>query len=147
MPVCTFFGHRNCDDAVKNKLRKVLEELIVQKGVKQFYVGTHGNFDLYVYQVLCELRKKFPEINFSVVLAYMPGKREIGDKFGWYQMTIYPNGVEKVPKRFAVSYRNRWMVEQADYVVTYIRRFVGGAAQFAELAKRKGKVCFNLAEL
>lgn len=36
------------------------------------------------------------------------------------------------------------MVEQADYVVTYITRPFGGAAQFAKLAERKNKICINL---
>jgi hypothetical protein len=36
------------------------------------------------------------------------------------------------------------MLRQADYVVTYITHSWGGAAQFAELGKRKGKTIINL---
>ena len=40
MSACTFFGHRNCREEVKAKLKKVLEELTVKRGVNQFYLGT-----------------------------------------------------------------------------------------------------------
>lgn len=137
MSVCTFFGHRNCREEVKAKLKRVLEELIVKKGVNQFYVGTHGNFDFYVYQVLCELEKKYPEIRFTVVLAYMPCKRRQGDTFDWYRTTIYPKGIEKIPIRFALSFRNKWMIERSDSAATYILYSSGGAVCGACRKKRK----------
>jgi len=37
------------------------------------------------------------------------------------------------------------MIEQSDYVVTYITHSWGGAAQFAEKAKRQKKGIINLA--
>ena len=38
------------------------------------------------------------------------------------------------------------MLNQADFVVTYITHSWGGAAQFAETAKKKGKIVYNLSE-
>lgn len=35
--VCTFFGHKECPDAVKPRLRDVLVDLIINKGVDIFY--------------------------------------------------------------------------------------------------------------
>lgn len=58
--------------------------------------------------------------------------------------TIFPEGIETVPKRFAISWRNRWMLKQADYVVTYVTHSWGGAAQFAEMAKRQHKKIVNV---
>lgn len=46
--------------------------------------------------------------------------------------------------KFAISYRNNRMIEQSDYVVTYVRRSFGGAAQFEAQAKRKHKIIIAL---
>jgi len=58
---------------------------------------------------------------------------------------MLPEGIETVHPRFAISWRNKWMIEQSDYVVTYITHSWGGAAQFAEKAKRQKKGIINLA--
>ena len=44
-----------------------------------------------------------------------------------------------VPRRFAISYRNRWMVESADVVVAYVLHDWGGAAKTLRYAKQKKK--------
>ena len=36
------------------------------------------------------------------------------------------------------------MIEQSDYVVTCVSRSWGGAAQFKELAEKKGKTVINI---
>ena len=52
---------------------------------------------------------------------------------------------ETVPKRFAIFYRNKWMIERSDYVVTYVTHQIGsGAAQFKELAEKQGKIVIEL---
>ncbi len=58
--------------------------------------------------------------------------------------SIYPEGLEMVPKRFCIDKRNRWMLNRADYVVTYISRSVGGAAKYSEIALKSGKNIINL---
>lgn len=45
MAVCTFFGHRDCPDSLRPRLRKILVELIEQRRVDLFYVGNQGGFD------------------------------------------------------------------------------------------------------
>ena len=137
---CTFFGHRDCPDSIKPKLRETLVRLITEEGVDRFLVGNHGSFDALVYSVLCELRNIYPHITVTVVLAYMPTDRK---DFGDFE-SILPDGIEFVPKRYAISYRNQWMITHSEYVITYVTRRFGGAHQFSEMAKRKGKTCINL---
>jgi hypothetical protein len=38
------------------------------------------------------------------------------------------------------------MINKCDYVICYITHSFGGAAQFVEKAKRKGKTIINLAD-
>ena len=119
-------------------LRKIMIDLIENKNVNEFYVGNNGRFDGMVKSVLRELRKIYTDIDFSVVLAYMPKEK---DEHGIedFSDTIFPEGLELVHPRYAIVKRNRWMVEQSDYVVTYVEHRYGGAAQLKELAERKSK--------
>lgn len=64
-----------------------------------------------------------------------------------YKNTIIPEEIENVPKRFAISHRNRWMVNKSDYVVSFVTHSFGGAAQFVEYAKKKNKIVINLGEI
>ena len=57
--------------------------------------------------------------------------------------TIFPEGIERVLKRFAINYRNEWMIKQSDYVVTYVKYSLGGAFNFKEYAERKKKKVIN----
>ncbi len=136
---CTFFGHRDCPALVKPKLRELLVKLIEQQGVKVFYVGNHGAFDAMAIAVLRELALEYPEISYTVVLAYMPGKSKEENI-----CTLLPEGIEKVPRRFAICWRNRWMLKHTDYVVTYVAHSWGGAAKFANEAQKQGKTVYNL---
>ena len=140
---CTFFGHRDCPEAVRPKLREVLVELIERHGVDRFYVGRQGAFDAMVRSVLRELTELYPHISYAVVLERLPGPR---DQAVWdFSDTIFPEGLELVPPRFAISRRNLWMLKQADLVVTYVTHGWGGAAQFGEKARRQKKTVINLA--
>lgn len=142
MKSCTFFGHRDCCEPIKQHLKNVLIDLI-ENNTTIFYVGNNGLYDSKVISVLKELKEYYPQISFFVVLAYLPKSREAMQLYE----TIYPCGIESVPPKFAISYRNRWMIEKSDYVVTYIKRPQGGAAQFYELALKKNKTVINLPDI
>ena len=137
MSVCTFFGHRDCPSSIQPKLKATLIDLIENHAVHTFYVGNHGAFDSLVRSTLQELSPPYPQIRYTVVLAYLPTE----------QMdfpTLLPDGIETTPKRFAISFRNKWMLKQADFVVTYVTHNWGGAAQFAELAEKQKKSVINI---
>lgn len=141
MSVCTFFGHRECPESLKPVLLTILENLILEQGADLFYVGNQGQFDAYVRSTLRVLVIKYPHIRYSVVLAYMPGST---NKYEDYSDTILPEGIEAVPPKFAISWRNNWMLRKADIVVTYITHTWGGASQFSNKAQKAGKQVINL---
>ena len=141
MPTCTFFGHRDCSEVIKPKIKEVLVNLIANCGVDMFYVGHQGRFDGLVHSVLKELQQEYPSINYAVVLAYMPSQKSEYDD---YSNTMLPEGIETVHPHYAISWRNKWMLQQSDYVVTYITHSWGGAAQYADKAKKQGKIIINL---
>ena len=138
MNTCTFFGHRECYGLDMTVLQNAIEELILQ-GVDTFYVGNQGQFDGMVYRCLKQLRKKYPNILVSVVLAYLPtGRKEDEDLAD----TMYPE-IEGPPK-FAIERRNRWMLAQSDHCLCCIDHSWGGAYKFARLAKHRGLKMISL---
>lgn len=131
----TFFGHRDAPKEIEPTLRTTLINLIEQEKAREFYVGNNGNFDAMVRRQLEDLSKAY-EINFTVVLAYLPDERRENYRL---TNTIYPEGIESVPKRFAISWRNKWMLRQADTVITYTTHPSSGAWEFEQLALKQGK--------
>ena len=138
----TFFGHKDTPKEIEPTLRTTLVDLIENHGATEFYVGNNGNFDTMVRRQLEDLSHTYP-ITYSVVLAYLPTEK---NKYDDLTNTIYPEGIETVPKRFAISYRNKWMINQADVVVTYVTHSFGGAWQFKAMALRQGKTVIELSE-
>lgn len=143
--VCTFFGHRQVHKIIEPILRSTLIDLIEHHEVNLFYIGNHGDFDALVLKVLKDLSARYP-ITCYVVLAYMPGKRGDAEQRNDPD-TILPEGIETVPKRFAITFRNKWMIRQSDYVVTYVVNPIGsGAAQFKLFAEKQRKRIIELAD-
>ena len=143
MSSCTFYGHHDCSEAIMPELEEVIIDLIEKNDIHEFYVGNHGAFDRMVRNALQKLMRQYPSVRYSVVLAYMPEKAILLDEED-QKHTLLPEGIEYSPKRFAISYRNRWMLDQSEYVICYVNHGWGGAAQFAEKAIRKGKNILNL---
>ena len=137
---CCFFGHRDTPSEISDKLERAIINLIENKSVDSFYVGNQGGFDSMVRNTLKKLKIKYPHINYAVVLAYMPTRADGQD----YSDTIYPDGLENVPPKFAIDWRNRWLIDNSAYVIAYISRSYGGAAKFYGLAVKKKKRVINL---
>lgn len=143
--ICTFFGHRDTLDDVAILLDTVLTDLIENKNVDVFYVGNQGNFDKIVKRQLDKMKKTHPHIRCFIVLAYLPTKKNC-TYMDCNDFTIYPQGLEMVPPKYAISKRNEWMINKSDYVVTYVKKSFGGAFQFKKLALAKGKNVIEISE-
>ena len=141
MLACTFFGHRDCPDSLKPMIRSVVIDLITNYGIDMFYVGHQGGFDGLVRSVLYEITQEHPQVYYAVVLAYMPSESSASsDTYD----TMLPEGIELVHPRYAISWRNNWMLQHSDFVVVYVAHSWGGAAQYVQKAIRSGKTVINL---
>ncbi len=139
---CTFIGHRDCPQEVEKLLSIVLENLI-KENVREFYVGTNGNFDRYVYRVLLQLRKKY-DIKVNVVLSYLDSRKN-----SYYDIneTIYPLGLESVPRRFAIKKSNEFMIKNSQYMVCFVNNTYSNAHKFLTYAKNKKLNIINLGSM
>ncbi|MBR2343989.1 MAG: hypothetical protein IKA64_07040 [Clostridia bacterium] len=141
----TFFGHRDCPDAIRARLITVLENLIENEGADTFFVGNNGAFDAMVYNALKKLRARYSHIRFNVVLSYMPREYRREDA-EYYRDTLLPEEIAEAVPRFAIDKRNLWLLKKSDTVVTYVVRSFGGAAKFKARAKRLGRTVIELSE-
>ena len=140
--IVTFCGHREIAQTteVEEWLQTVIHGLIEQ-GATTFYLGGYGAFDGLAASVLRKEKKNHPWIELILVLAYLNGRQ---DAVG-YDGSVYPE-LEKIPRRFAILHRNRWMVQSADVVVAYVLHDWGGAATTLRYAKQKRKRIISYSE-
>lgn len=71
---CCFFGHRKIAviDDLDNRLKEIVENLIVEKKVDTFLLGSKSQFDKLSLEVVTELKKKYPHIRQIYVRAEFP---------------------------------------------------------------------------
>lgn len=141
--ICTFFGHRTAPREIEKSLERVITNLIVAHKVDSFYVGNQGNFDVIVQRVMHRVKQQYPHIQYAVVLERLPPK---GLALEETVDTVFPEGMESVPYRYAIDRRNTWMLNQAAFVVTYVTCTVGGAFKFKEKARKQGKTVIEISE-
>jgi len=143
--ICSFFGHRVVADKVFFGLYDEIEKHITKYKVNVFYVGGYGGFDNMVFDILYEMKEYYSHIKIYRILAYMP--LEVNNKtYEKHYKTMFPEGLELVPKKFAIVHRNRWIVNNSDYIIGYVQTSYGGAYEALKYAKRKNKKVINLAE-
>ena len=148
--IVTFCGHAHFSksEEYEQKILAFLEEKVGDQPA-DMYLGGYGDFDSFAYDCCKKYKETHPNVLLLFITPYMTV--EYQQNHLEYQKTryddiIYPEIEDKLP-RFAISYRNKWMVEKADYVVAYVDHDWGGAYTTYKHAKRKGKFIFNLGKL
>lgn len=135
---CFFIGHRDASDEILPYIREEVEALIVQEKVTQFYVGGYGNFDRLAGVSLIELKEKHPFIQLYRVIPYHPTDRKIEIPKG-FDGTYYPDGMEYVPRMYAISRANRRMIDTSDFLITYVWHTASNASKMLEYARKREK--------
>ena len=146
--VITFCGHTQFMPTTDcfNRITTFLTERVGDKPA-DIYLGGYGAFDLFAYDCCKKYKERNPNLLLYYITPYMPQKSKEDDfdmRRGKYDGVIYPE-LENKPKKFAISYRNQWMVDRADCVIAYVMHTWGGAYATYQYAKKKGKEVFNLA--
>ena len=141
--IITFCGHSNYvrhkDD--EEKILSVLETYSDQKHI-DFYLGEYGKFDSFAYSCAKKYKALHSCTRLIFITPYLPPKKT----FFQYDEIIYP-ALENVPPRFAISYRNKWMVKEADVVIAYVCHKFGGAYKTYIMANRANKTVINIGDL
>lgn len=139
MSCCTFFGHRDQTCIAKERIINAVTKVIVDDGAELFYVGYNGYFDRMVISALTDLEKIYKSIKWYVVIPYLNPSREYP-----FENTIYPEGLEKTPRKYCISKRNLWMIDRSDIVITHIIRPCSMSEKYKRIAEKKGKKIYNV---
>ena len=147
----SFFGHRFIDDSqtVEQKLYELLR-IIISRGDREveFLVGRNGDFDLMTTSVVRRLKKELNAENvfLTLILPYetaeLRNNTEAFEDF-YDSIEISEASVDKNFK-YAITARNRDMIDRSDMVVVYVKNQSGGAYQSLRYAEKNEKKIVNL---
>ncbi len=137
---CTFFGHRDAPERIKEKLKGTILSLL-ENGVECFYVGNNGKFDFLVQTALAELSLEH-QIKYRIVLSRIDECALSGAQ----DKTIFCEGMEQAMPRFAISKRNEWLIKNSAVVVAYVVDIASNSSAWIEKARKRGLTVINLAK-
>lgn len=119
---CCFFGHRKIEVTVElvNRLKEIVEDLIVEEDVDTFLFGSKSQFDKLCLQVVTELKDRYPHIRRIYVRAEFPCIDENYTSYllKSYDHTYYPERMINAGKAAYVE-RNYEMIDNSSYCVIY----------------------------
>lgn len=145
----TFIGHRDIySDCAQ--LDRVLERVLEIDQSLFFYTGGMGRFDSMAATSVRLLQKRNSSANIQLylVLPYMSNRLNVEKKYyeSMYDEIILPAELTNVHYKAAIPLRNRWMVNQSDFIIAYVNRRFGGAYATYQYAQKLGKPIINLAD-
>ena len=135
MKSCFFIGHREAPESLAEILAEAIEKHITEYGVEEFVVGGYGAFDRMTARQLAAAKERHPEINIMLLTPYHPSERKIYLPKD-FEVSFYPPGMERVPKRLAIVRANRYMVEHSDYLIAYVWHPASNARELLEYAQK-----------
>ena len=121
---CCFIGHReiNMTDELKEKLHVVIERLITEESVDTFLFGSKSHFDNLCYDIVTEIKKKYPHIKRIFVRAEYPYIDESYEAYllESYEDTYFPKSVLGAGKASYVK-RNCEMIDNSRFCIVYYK--------------------------
>ena len=141
---CCGFGHRKLHESAENvtdKLYNVILNLISEENVSEFMTGEMGDFDTCFSSAVKRAKKLYPNIKLILVMPYFQNKVNTNKDYyeTFYDDIIIPDEAFGCYYKTAITKRNRWMIDNSEYVVSYIRKDHGGAFTAVSYAVRHDK--------
>lgn len=121
---CCFIGHReiNVTDELKEKLHVVVEYLIIEESIDTFLFGSKSQFDELCYDIVTDIKKKYPHIKRIFVRAEYPYIDESFEEYllECYEDTYFPKSVLGTGKASYVK-RNCEMIDNSRFCIVYYK--------------------------
>ena len=145
---CCGFGHRKLYFGIDDELDRLIEELILQHGVKVFMTGDMGNFDKSFSAAVRRAKRKYKDVELILVLPYFSNKINTDKDYyqEWFDKIVVPEELIGIHYKRAITERNYLMIDKSDYVLTGVYRTYGGANDAMKYAEKKGKLYKNILE-
>lgn len=142
MNSCFLYGHADCPDSIIPKIEQAIESHYFQYGIRRFYVGNRGQFDRMAASAVKRMKKRHPDIQLYLLLAYHPAERK-PDLTEGFDGSFYPP-LEGVPRPYTIVRANQYMVDIADTIICYVTH-IGNARNLLEYTRRRKIPIDNLA--
>lgn len=140
--ICSFLGNAKIwlQNEVAENLKSTLVRLIKDEQVDTFYVGTKGDFELLAHKIVTLLQHDYPHIKIWLIIAYTEDLHKCRYSFDEF---FYPTLSELGYKRWSISKRNDWIIENTDYIIA-CNQYEGRAFKFCQKAIRKNKTVIEI---
>ena len=144
MSAVAFFGHRSYSYLeYREKIEAIIVDLIENHEVTEFYNGFRGDFDRLCAEIVGKLKSLYPTIKNILVLSYHPRSEFVLPKF--FDESVYLLEKPVLPK-FAITYTNQCIVDEADFIISGVSLHSGGAWAACDYARRQQKKVINIFE-
>lgn len=142
---CAFFGndYRWSRNDIIEQIKEQVLYLINKEGIDTFYVGSKGGYERDAYNAVLQIKKDNPSIQIIFVASSM---KEVNDGERYLDNFIYPDRAAIGYKRWCIAYRNNWIVENTDFIISY-NQYEGRAFEVCKRAKNKGVTVIELTNL
>ncbi|MBQ6805711.1 MAG: hypothetical protein IJP04_13715 [Clostridia bacterium] len=141
---CFLFGHSDAPSDLLPHILAAVEHHYQAYGVRSFVVGHRGNFDHLAAQALRALKSMHPDVTLMLLIAYHPAERTQSLPQG-FDCSLYPDGMEKTPRRLAILRANQYAIAHCHAAVCYVHHTLTNTAQLLEQAHKRGISIQNLA--
>ena len=141
----TFTGHRIIPNArhVEEGLDRLIEGLMREKEYVEFYVGRHGDFDIYAASAVKRAQARFDNHNSTLILVQPYKTKDDVYYENFYDELCYP--IKAHPKA-AITKRNQWLVDNVDLLIAYVENGrKGGSYTMLKYAEKQEIEIINIA--
>lgn len=122
MASCSFIGHRDFvgDDVWKEKIKRLIVELIKEFDVNSFYVEAKSNFTYFCSKIIKELKEIYSSLKLIYVWGEWMYSNESVDKsmLKFYDEILKPKCFIGAGKKIYVK-RNYYIIDMCDIIVFY----------------------------
>jgi uncharacterized phage-like protein YoqJ len=141
---CAFTGHREVNDYLDGQLLEKCLKNLIDQGVNTFYNGMAKGFDLLAAELVLKLKRTYPQIKLIACIPCLGQEKSYSDE----DKSRYAAILEKCDdiKIISRTYytgcmfaRDRYMVDNSDYLVALLRHTHGGTYYTVSYAKSKNK--------
>ena len=136
--MCFCFGHSDTPDWFAPILQTTIERLICQQHVTDFMVGHYGNFDRMAAHAVMEAKRLHSDVTLTLLLPYHPAERPIPLPNG-FDGSFYPPCMDRIPRRFAIARANRYIVDQAQYLLVCVCHPASNSFELLHYARNRAQ--------
>ena len=123
MKTCFFIGHRDAPERIFERLFAVVERHITEYGVTNFVVGKYGNFDRLAARAVKAAKQRYSDVTLTLLMPYYRVDAE--PLPNGFDDSLFPDGLETVPKRVAILRANQYMLHHCEYMIAYDKGTIG----------------------